>query len=57
MFLKSLSHRFAMITSDFSVIGDYAASWKYIKEDYHSLERHTNLGICFDKVVQEENGK
>lgn len=43
--------------SDFSVIGDYSASWKYIKEDYHSLERHTNLGICFDKVVQEENGK
>ena len=43
--------------SDFSVIGDYAASWKYIKEEYHSLERHTNLGICFDKVVQEESGK
>lgn len=33
--------------SDFSVGGDYLSSWKYIKEDKRSLERHTNLGLCF----------
>lgn len=33
--------------SDFSVGGDYQSSWEYIKEGKHSLERHTNLGLCF----------
>lgn len=33
--------------SDFSVGGDYLESWKYIKQDKHSLERHTNLSLCF----------
>ena len=33
--------------SDFSIVGDYIASWEYIKTDTHSLERHTNLGLCF----------
>lgn len=37
-----------MITSsDFSVKGDYLETWKYIKEAHRSLERHTNLGLCF----------
>ena len=27
----------------------YPQSWKYIKEGLHSLERHTNLNIYFDK--------
>lgn len=27
----------------------FPQSWKYIKQDYHSLERHTNLDIYFDK--------
>lgn len=27
----------------------YPASWRYIKEGIHSLERHTNLHIYFDK--------
>ena len=27
----------------------YPLSWRYIKEDVHSLERHTNLHIYFDK--------
>ena len=31
--------------SDFAVIDDYSESWKYIKEELHSLERNTNLGI------------
>ena len=33
--------------SDFSVRLDYEGSWEYIKQDLHSLERHTNLGLCF----------
>lgn len=33
--------------SKFSVIGDYRESWEYIKKNLHSLERHTNIGICF----------
>lgn len=32
--------------SPFSVCDDYRKSWKYISEDKHSLERHTNLGLC-----------
>ncbi|MBQ7216491.1 MAG: hypothetical protein IJS39_10975 [Synergistaceae bacterium] len=34
-------------TSDFSVGSDYLSSWSFIKIGLHSLERHTNLGICF----------
>ena len=26
----------------------FLASWRYIKEDVHSLERHTNLHIYFE---------
>ena len=37
--------------SDFSVAGSYPQSWQYIREGLHSLERHTNFGLCF----QEEN--
>ena len=33
--------------SDFSVGGTYSQSWQYIREELHSLERHTNLGLCF----------
>lgn len=33
--------------SEFSVDGSYIESWAFIKQDLHSLERHTNLGICF----------
>ena len=32
--------------SDFSVNTNYVDSWKYIKQGFHSLERHTNFGIC-----------
>ena len=34
-------------TSYFSVQGTYVETWKFIKEETHSLERHTNLGLCF----------
>ncbi len=37
--------------SDFSVQGDYTETWKYIKQELHSLERHTNLGICVNNCV------
>ncbi len=32
--------------SDFAVMSGYRESWDYIKQDLHSLERHTNLGLC-----------
>ena len=33
--------------SEFSVSDNYTQSWQYIREGLHSLERHTNLGLCF----------
>lgn len=39
--------------SDFSVGPDYKKSWEYITEGLHSLERHTNLGMCFDMISEE----
>ena len=36
-----------MTQSDFSVAGSYVQSWQYIREGLHSLERHTNFGLCF----------
>lgn len=36
--------------SDFSVNKDYKESWEFIKQDLHSLQRHTNLGILFEKI-------
>lgn len=41
--------------SDFSVCGGFRESWEYIKNEKHSLERHTNLGICFKEI--REGGK
>jgi len=43
--------------SDFSVTGGYEESWNYIKEGLHSLERHTNLGICFAKDARTADEK
>lgn len=37
--------------SDFSVMNGYKESWEFIKDDLHSLERYSNLGLCF----KEEN--
>lgn len=37
--------------SDFSVMDGYKESWEFIKDDLHSLERYSNLGLCF----KEEN--
>lgn len=33
--------------SDFSIADSYPQSWQYIREGLHSLERHTNFGLCF----------
>lgn len=41
--------------SDFSVCDDFNQSWKYIKTGKHSLERHTNLGLCFVGVRDKRN--
>ena len=44
--------------SDFSVSGDYLETWNFIKQDKHSLERHTNLGICLrEKLYNTINNK
>ncbi len=42
-----------ILNSEFSVISPYSESWEYIKKDLHSLERHTNLGLCFDAMTAE----
>lgn len=36
--------------SDFSVKMPYKESWQFIKQELHSLERHTNFGNCFDDL-------
>lgn len=36
--------------SEFSRMDGYKESWKFIKKDLHSLERHTNLGLCFAEI-------
>lgn len=38
--------------SDFSARGNYLESWAYIKQDKHSLERHTNFNICVSKALE-----
>ncbi|MBI9096618.1 MAG: hypothetical protein JEY71_17285 [Sphaerochaeta sp.] len=37
--------------SSFSIGGSYLGSWSFIKEEKHSLERHTNLGICITRAL------
>lgn len=34
--------------SDFSVNQNFIDSWDYIKQEKHSLERHTNFGQCLE---------
>ena len=42
-----------MTESDFAVNGDYLLSWKYLKEQKHSLERHSNLCICIKRALDQ----
>lgn len=39
--------------SDFSKMDGYKESWDFIKRDRHSLERFTNLGLCFAEIREE----
>lgn len=42
--------------SSFSVKGTYKETWDFIKRDKHSLQRHTNLGLCLlSKQIKELN--
>ena len=34
---------------------DYRKSWQYAREGRHSLERGTNLGICFAENQEAES--
>lgn len=43
--------------SDFAVTSNYVESWGYIKQGLHSLERHTNLGLCLSTVIEAEPKK
>lgn len=43
-----------MCQSEFSVMGDFKESWKYIGEGMNSIERHTNLSICLEKIKKEK---
>ena len=43
--------------SDFSVAGCYPQSWQYIREGLHSLERHTNFGLCFQEEAVDSESK
>lgn len=46
---------FLTIISDstFSRMEGYRESWDFIKNDLHSLERWTNLGLCFKEIREE----
>lgn len=39
--------------SDFSRMEGYVESWKFIKNGLHSLERFTNLGLCFTEIREK----
>lgn len=38
-----------MTNSEFSVVNEYKESWEFIKQDKHSLERYSNLGIAISQ--------
>lgn len=40
--------------SSFSVPGEYRETWNFIKQDLHSLERHTNLGLSLVDAKEKE---
>lgn len=46
-FLKFISD------SDFSRMEGYKESWAFIKKECHSLERYTNLGLCFADIREQ----
>jgi hypothetical protein len=43
-----------LCASEFSRVDGYRRSWDYIKQDCRSLERNSNLGLCF---LRKEDGE
>ena len=41
--------------SNFSVCNNYKESWEFIRKDLNSLNRYSNLGICFAEIRKERN--
>lgn len=46
-----------ILDSDFSRMDGYRESWAFIKKGCHSLERFTNLGLCFSDIREERKKK
>ena len=46
---------FIKYISDSSVGDTYEASWQYIKQGHNSLQRHTNLKLLFDLLLNRKN--
>ena len=40
--------------SVFTVPGDYVETWNYIRQDNHSLQRHSNFHLALEMLVQDE---
>ena len=36
-------------SKDFAVLGDYAETWNFIEDGFHSLERWSNFHLYFEK--------
>lgn len=41
-----------MSASSFAEVSGYTESWDFIKTDLHSLERHSNLGLCLARFME-----
>jgi len=60
-YMNNISSFVALVRdSDFAVVSGYLPSWAFVKKDLHSLERHTNIGLCFgeeEEIKEDENNK
>ena len=43
-----------MRESEFSVCSNYLGSWEFITKDLRSLQRYTNIGLCFNNLHQPQ---
>jgi hypothetical protein len=46
---------FFICDSDFSLCGDYSESWEFIRKGLNSLNRYSNLGICFVDIRKSKD--
>lgn len=46
-----------MCNSSFSVKGEFKRSWEFIEKDMHSINRYTNLPICFEEYWKYQGGE